>query len=109
MTGHKPNIFWYLCWKYFAPMVMLGVFVFYIISFKPVKLGEYSYPTWAEVLGLCFSFASMIWVPGYALYYVLTQPGTIMQVGTAALALVPIAHCPLSYRFVSHFCIKRDV
>jgi solute carrier family 6 GABA transporter-like protein 1 len=22
MTGHKPNIFWYMCWKYFAPAVM---------------------------------------------------------------------------------------
>ena len=22
MTGHKPGLFWYLCWKYFAPAVM---------------------------------------------------------------------------------------
>ena len=81
MTGHKPNIFWFLCWKYFAPAVMIGVFIFYIISFKAVKLGDYSYPPWAEGLGLCFSFASMFWVPAYAIYYLLTQPGTLMQVG----------------------------
>ena len=37
MTGHRPNKFWYLCWKYFAPMVMGGVFVFYCISYTPVK------------------------------------------------------------------------
>ena len=37
MTGHRPNMFWYLCWKYFAPMVMGGVFVFYCISYTPVK------------------------------------------------------------------------
>ena len=80
MTGHKPNIFWYLCWKYFAPLVMFCVFIFYIVSFKPVKLGSYEYPGWAEGLGLCFSFASMMWVPGYAIYYLLTQPGTFMQV-----------------------------
>ena len=80
MTGHKPNIFWYLCWKYFAPLVMFCVFIFYIVSFKPVKLGSYEYPGWAEGLGLCFSFASMMWVPGYALYYLFTQPGTFMQV-----------------------------
>jgi len=79
MTGHKPNIFWYLCWKYFAPLVMFCVFIFYIVSFKPVKLGSYEYPGWAEGLGLCFSFASMMWVPGYAIYYLLTQPGTFMQ------------------------------
>ena len=23
MTGHRPGMFWYLCWKYFAPAVML--------------------------------------------------------------------------------------
>jgi len=79
MTGHKPNIFWYLCWKYFAPLVMFCVFIFYIVSFKPVKLGSYEYPGWAEGLGLCFSFASMMWVPGYAIYYLFTQPGTFMQ------------------------------
>ena len=22
MTGRRPNIFWFLCWKYFAPAVM---------------------------------------------------------------------------------------
>jgi len=79
MTGRKPNIFWFLCWKYFAPAVMFGVFIFYIVSFKPVTLATYEYPGWAEGLGLCFSFASMIWVPGYALYYVLFTPGSIMQ------------------------------
>ena len=26
------------------------------------------------------SLSSMVMVPGYAIYYVLTQPGTIMQV-----------------------------
>jgi len=80
MTGTKPNKFWFLCWKYFAPAVMLGVFIFYIYSYEPVKYGhDYTYPKWAEILGLFMSFSSMIWVPGYAVYYVLTQPGTIME------------------------------
>ena len=41
---------------------------------------DYEYPTWAEALGLMMSLSSMVMVPGYAVYYVLTQPGTIMQV-----------------------------
>lgn len=81
MTGHKPNKFWYLCWKYFAPAVMAMVFVFYCISYKPVTYGhDYNYPKWAEILGLVMSMSSMIWIPGYALYYIFTQPGTIMEV-----------------------------
>jgi len=80
MTGIRPNMFWYLCWKYFAPLVMFAVFIFYCISYSPVTYGhDYVYPGWAEALGLLMSFSSMIWVPGYAIYYVLTQPGTIME------------------------------
>lgn len=80
MTGIRPNMFWYLCWKYFAPLVMFAVFIFYCISYSPVTYGhDYVYPNWAEILGLLMSFSSMIWVPGYAIYYVLTQPGTIME------------------------------
>ena len=81
MTGIRPNMFWYLCWKYFAPLVMFAVFIFYCISYSPVTYGhDYVYPGWAEILGLLMSFSSMIWVPGYAIYYVLTQPGTIIEV-----------------------------
>ena len=81
MTGHKPNKFWYLCWKYFAPAVMILVFIFYVISYTPVTYGHnYKYPKWAEGMGFCMSLASMVWVPGYAIYYLLTQPGTLAQV-----------------------------
>lgn len=80
MTGHRPNMFWYLCWKYFAPAVMLAVFVFYCFSYEPVTYGEdYIYPKWAEYMGLCMSLASMLWVPVYAIYYLITQPGTFME------------------------------
>ena len=40
---------------------------------------DYEYPTWAEALGLMMSLSSMVMVPGYAVYYVLCQPGTIVQ------------------------------
>ena len=60
-----------------------AVFVFYIFSYKPVRYGEdYAYPKWAEGMGLCMSFASMVWVPGYAIYYLLTQPGTFREVSS---------------------------
>ena len=81
MTGHKPGIFWFLCWKYFAPAVMVSVFIFYVISYEPVTYGtDYKYPKWAEGMGMCMSFASMMWVPIYAIYYVASQPGSFMEV-----------------------------
>ena len=40
------------------------------VSYSPVTYGDYTYPAWAELLGLCLSLASMVWVPLYALYYI---------------------------------------
>jgi len=79
MTGTKPGMYWVLCWKYFAPAVMLGVFGFYVLNYTAVTYGDQSYPRWAELMGLAISFSSMMWVPIYAVYYLLTQPGTIME------------------------------
>jgi len=87
MTGSKPHIFWYLCWACFAPLVMAGVFIYYIVSYEPVqygKPGEYEYPKWAETMGLLISFSSMIWVPLYAIYYTIhgvmfNSSGTIAE------------------------------
>ena len=41
--------------------------------------GDYDYPKWAEVMGLCISFSSMIWIVIYAIYYLATTPGTLGQ------------------------------
>jgi len=80
MTGNRPSYFWYLCWKFLAPLVMAGVFVFYLYSFKPVEYGKtYTYPKWAEILGICLSLCSMMWIPGYAIYYLISQPGTLLE------------------------------
>ena len=54
-----------------------GVFAYYIISYSAVTYDDYEYPGWAEGMGLCISFSSMIWVPAYFVYYLVTGPGTI--------------------------------
>ena len=60
---------------------MLSVFIFYIYTYAPVKYGQdYVYPKWAEGMGLCMSLSSMVWVPGYAMYYLLSRPGTLLEV-----------------------------
>ena len=35
---------------------------------------------WAEIVGFALSFSSMIWIPAYAIYYVIMNPGTIKEV-----------------------------
>jgi len=40
---------------------------------------DYAYPQWGEMLGFMISLSSMVWVPGYFIYYLLTTPGTLME------------------------------
>jgi hypothetical protein len=32
MTGKRPNLFWFLCWKYMAPAVMFVSFLFFKVT-----------------------------------------------------------------------------
>ncbi|XP_012063636.1 PREDICTED: sodium- and chloride-dependent GABA transporter 1-like [Atta cephalotes] len=80
MMGIRLNKFWYICWVVLAPVIMLFIFIFQIVQYKPLKYGSnYEYPTWAEVVGVCLSLSSMIWIPGYALYYVISTPGSFKE------------------------------
>ena len=44
-----------------------------------MTFGDYVYPKWAESMGLCISFSSMIWVIAYAIYFMLTTPGSLRE------------------------------
>lgn len=79
MMGHRPNLFWRICWKYCAPIVIAIIFVGHILEYQTLTYGDYKYPLWANIVGMCISFSSMIWIPIYALYYVLTEPNSILQ------------------------------
>ncbi|XP_029665225.1 sodium- and chloride-dependent GABA transporter 1-like [Formica exsecta] len=80
MMGIRLNKFWYICWVLFAPVIMVFIFVFQIVQYKPLKYGSsYEYPTWAEMVGVCLSLSSIIWIPAYALYYVIIMPGTFKE------------------------------
>ncbi|XP_076163039.1 sodium- and chloride-dependent GABA transporter 1 [Ptiloglossa arizonensis] len=80
MMGIRLNKFWYICWMVFAPMIMVFIFVFQCVQYKPLKYGnDYEYPTWAEIVGVCLSLSSMVWIPGYAIYYLIVTPGSIKE------------------------------
>ena len=35
---------------------------------------------YAHIIGLGMSLASMLWIPGYAIYYIVTQRGSLRDV-----------------------------
>jgi len=80
MVGFRINWYWYICWMVTAPAFMLFIFVFYFAKYEPITYGkDYTYPWWGEILGFMISGSSMIWVPAYAAYYLLTTPGTLRE------------------------------
>ena len=54
----------------------LGVFIFSLYSWKGVTYGTYQYPPVAEFFGWLLALASMLWIPGMAIYMVAKSPGS---------------------------------
>jgi len=73
MTGYRPPFIFYYCWMFFGPLVMIGIFLFYVVQFTHVTYGSYEYPEWAKVIGVLISLSSMLWIPGYFVYYIATN------------------------------------
>ena len=61
------------------------IIVFSIVNFRPLiylsyTIGDYEYPDWANGVGWLIAVSSMVMIPGWAVYYLLTVPGTLKQV-----------------------------
>lgn len=80
MIGYRINYYWYVCWVFLSPAFMVFLFSFYFVKYTPIAMANYKYPVWGEFLGFTISFSSMIWVPGYAIYYLLSNKGTWREV-----------------------------
>lgn len=52
-----------------------GVFLFSIAQWAGVSYGKYKYPNWAEFCGWVLALASMLWIPGVAIYKIIKTPG----------------------------------
>jgi len=79
MTGMLPNKYWVCCWGVVAPFVMGVIFLFYCVKWEPVKYGTVEYPLWAHIVGFVISASSMMWIPGYALYYLYKTKGSLRE------------------------------
>ncbi|KAJ8401653.1 hypothetical protein AAFF_G00376240 [Aldrovandia affinis] len=60
------------------------------LAFPPeVKLFNYLYPPWTTVVGYCIGVSSLICVPSYMVYYLITTPGTFKQRLLKSITPVP--------------------
>ena len=64
-----------------------GVFIFYVVDFKPLTYLDYNYPWWGHFIGLLLALSSMVCVPGYMLYLVSRQEGGSFREVSLSLSL----------------------
>ena len=58
--------------KMFSSIILQGMFIYSMVLYETlVYNGTYMYPTWAIVFGWFLSMISFIWIPGYAIYYMI--------------------------------------
>ncbi|KAI4504589.1 hypothetical protein M0802_000139 [Mischocyttarus mexicanus] len=79
MIGYYPCCWWKICWLFTTPAICIGVFIFNIIKFSPVKYLSYEYPWWSHLLGWMCGLSSMMCIPGYMIYIWCVTPGTTSE------------------------------
>ncbi|XP_028249407.1 sodium-dependent neutral amino acid transporter B(0)AT1-like isoform X2 [Parambassis ranga] len=82
MIGHKPSIFWQASWRFFSPVIILVILVFYLVtqaqqeltylvwdpnSDKFPVLASVPYPSWINAVIFLLAGVPSLVVPFYAL------------------------------------------
>lgn len=80
MIGLTPNIYFKFGWIVMIPLVTAGIFLFSVIDYEPIVYAKiYSYPWWGQLMGWGMALASMMWIPLYVVYFLLTTKGTLKE------------------------------
>ncbi|XP_055346500.1 sodium-dependent serotonin transporter-like [Paramacrobiotus metropolitanus] len=79
MLGHKPGLFWIICWTCISPVFILAIFILTLTNYTPLTLGSYVFPEWSVALGWVLTFSSILCIPGYIIIALLTRKGTLLS------------------------------
>uniref|UniRef100_A0A8C0ZCY0 Transporter n=1 Tax=Cyanistes caeruleus TaxID=156563 RepID=A0A8C0ZCY0_CYACU len=80
MIGFRPWPLIKICWLVFTPGLCLGVFLFSLIKYTPLKYNNsYEYPPWGYMLGWLMALSSMVCIPLYAIFILLKTKGPLKQ------------------------------
>ncbi|XP_062586471.1 sodium- and chloride-dependent GABA transporter 1-like isoform X2 [Saccostrea cucullata] len=79
MLGHKPHAIWHIMWRYITPTIILGIWLFSVITLGPVTYDGKAYPTWAIIFGWCLGIASMLPIPIIAITSLLLSEGSLRE------------------------------
>nr|CAD7587709.1 unnamed protein product [Timema genevievae] len=80
MIGHRPGLYWRVCWSYISPVFLLVIFIFSLLGYEDMLTGEYVYPPWSISVGWVLTASSLVCIPGYMIYKFAITPGSCLQV-----------------------------
>jgi len=63
--------YWTVCWKFTSPFLLSCVLVSTLVNYQPAREGDYVFPLWANVLGWCIAFSSVIILIPFGVYEIL--------------------------------------
>ncbi|KAI1723926.1 sodium:neurotransmitter symporter family domain-containing protein [Ditylenchus destructor] len=84
MRGSRPCCIWIILWKYCGPLAIGATFVVSLCFYPGISElldVDSRPPKWVDAIGFLFSLSSMILIPGYVVYFVLSKSSgtSIMQ------------------------------
>lgn len=80
MIGHRPGLFWRMCWNYISPIFLLVIFIFSLLNHAEMLGDEYKYPDWSFTVGWALTASSIFCIPVYIVYKFIITPGSVLQV-----------------------------
>ncbi|XP_070559914.1 sodium- and chloride-dependent glycine transporter 2-like [Ptychodera flava] len=81
MIGKFPSVWWKICWAAVTPLIIVFILIMMFVENAPILYGNYSYPTWALVIGWMVAFASVVIIPVWMVveYFISSKGDTFWQ------------------------------
>ncbi|XP_037083228.1 sodium- and chloride-dependent GABA transporter 1-like isoform X2 [Pollicipes pollicipes] len=79
MAQRPIGTWWRLCWNFITPIVLILIFITTLVFNTPVNYRDVEFPAWAQGVGWLSALASLLMMPGYAVYLLAVTPGTLAE------------------------------
>ncbi|XP_066959179.1 sodium-dependent proline transporter-like isoform X2 [Macrobrachium rosenbergii] len=82
MLGYSPSMFWKVCWVFVAPVSLLLLFIYSVVTWEDPTYNGIPYPPWAIGVGWFLAGVSVLMIPLVFVFVVLKRlfTGKISQV-----------------------------
>ena len=68
MLNISVGIYWKFCWGFFIPVALLGIFIYFLVSYEPLTYQGQLYPVQAEYAGYVLTILAVMQVPLWFLH-----------------------------------------